>query len=86
MPVAYLEKDTVGLSGTIAGLNTSFYPAYDVEIGDSHIWSLVYFADSVDVNQFEWNQEIRFSAKAFNETAVEFTEHGWKFYDAVPID
>ena len=76
MPVAYLVKDTFEFTGVLKGPNTSNAPAFNIEIGKSNYWMLIYFADGVDTSTLERDQKITFSAKAIYENP------SWHYYDA----
>ncbi|MBE7015621.1 MAG: hypothetical protein E7417_02225 [Ruminococcaceae bacterium] len=80
MPTAYLVNDTVELIGVLKGLNKSFAPAFNIKIGKSNVWNLIYFAESVDTSTLTIGQEIKFSAKAINEN------NNWHYYDAEIIE
>lgn len=62
MPSAYLVEDRVTVEGTLKGMNKN---AYNILIGTSNVYKLVYFADSVDTSEFTFGTEVKFSAKGF---------------------
>ena len=76
MPDAYLVRERVEVEGILKGVNNSYAPAYNIQIGDSNVLKLIYFAENVDTSALEFGQKIKFSAKAINET------NGWRYYDA----
>ncbi len=78
MPTAYLVEDRVEITGILKGKNNSYKPAFNIQIGDSNYLKLVYFADSVDTDAFEYGQEITISAKSIYEG----TNNSWKYYEA----
>lgn len=78
MPTAYLVEDRVEITGILKGKNNSYKPAFNIQIGDSNYLRLIYFADSVDTDAFEYGQEITFSAKLICEGA----NNSWKYYEA----
>lgn len=80
MPVAYLVKDTVEVTGILKGVSNSYAPAFNIEIGSSNVLKLIYFAESVDTSTLEYGQKITFVAKAINEN------DNWHYYDAEIID
>ncbi len=80
MPVAYLVKDRVEITGILKGENYSFKPAYNIKIGDSDVLKLVYFADGVDESLLENGKEVKISAKAINDG------NGFKYYEAEIIN
>lgn len=80
MPEAYLVSDTVEVTGVLKGVNSSYAPAFNIKIGESNVLKLIYFAEGVDTSEFEFEQEITFSAKAINEN------DNWHYYEAVIID
>ena len=80
MPEAYLVSDTIEVTGILKGVNNSYAPAFNIQIGNSNVLKLIYFADSVDTSSFEFGQEITFSAKAISENS------NWHYYDAVLVD
>ena len=80
MPVAYLVKDTVEVEGILKGPNTSYVPAFNIEIGGSNYLKLIYFKENVDLNALEFGQKIKFSAKAINKN------DSWEYRDAEIIE
>lgn len=76
MPAAYLVKETIEVTGILKGVNNSYAPAFNIQIGESSVLKLIYFADSVDTDALEFGQEIRFSAKAINKN------DNWHYYEA----
>ena len=76
MPVAYLVKDTVEVTGILKGVNTSYAPAFNIQIGESNYLKLIYFGESVDTSTLEFGQEITFIAKAISKN------DNWHYYDA----
>lgn len=66
MPAAYLVKDRVEITGILKGVNSSFKPAFNIEIGNSNKWDLIYFADDVDTSALKFNKKITVSAKVIN--------------------
>lgn len=76
MPVAYLVKDRVEITGILKGKNYSYKPAYNIKVGNSNVLGLIYFADGVDLSSLENGKEAKFSAKAINDG------NGWKYYEA----
>lgn len=76
MPVAYLVKDRVEITGILKGKNYSYKPAYNIKVGDSNVLGLIYFADGVDVSTLENGKEARFLVKAINNG------NGLKYFDA----
>lgn len=80
MPNAYLVKDRVEVTGILKGVNQSYNPAFNIEIGGSNVLKLIYFADGVDTSAFTFNQEIKFSAKAVSEGS------SLRYYDAEIIE
>ena len=80
MPVAYLESDTIELTGLLKGVNNSYAPAFNISINDSNVYMLIYFADSVDISVLKYNQEIKFSAKVIIENNI------LRYYDAEIIE
>lgn len=80
MPEAYLVGDTIEITAILKGVNTSYAPAFNIQIGDNNVLKLVYFADDVDTSAFTFGQEITFSAKAVYENS------NWRYYDAQIIE
>ncbi len=80
MPVAYLVKDRVEITGILKGENYSYKPAYNIQIGDSNVLKLIYFADGVDVSSLEKGKEAKFLVKAINDG------NGFKYYEAEIIE
>lgn len=79
MPVAYFVKDTVELKGVLKGFNKSNSSAFNIQVGNSNEYSLIYFTDSVDTSKLKSGQEITFVARA-NMKMV------WHYYDAEIIE
>lgn len=67
MPVAYLVKDTVEVTGILKDVNNSFAPAFNIQIGESNVLKLIYFAENVDTSTLEYGQEITFVAKEISK-------------------
>ncbi len=67
MPVAYLVKYTVEVTGILKGVNNDFAPAFNIQIGSSNVLKLIYFAENVDTSTLEYGQEITFVAKEISE-------------------
>ncbi|MBR1757851.1 MAG: hypothetical protein IJ744_03880 [Lachnospiraceae bacterium] len=80
MPIAYLVQDRMEIKGVLKGVNNSYAPAYNIQIGTSNVLKLVYFADTVDTSSLAFNQEITFSARAIN------VNDSWRYYDAEIIE
>lgn len=80
MPVAYLVESTFEYEGILKGENADYSPAYNIEIGESNVCFLIYFQESVDTSELEYNQKIKFSAKAIKDSMV------WKYYEAKIIE
>ncbi len=80
MPEAYLVNDRVEVTGILKGVNNSYAPAYNIQIGESNVLKLIYFSENTEPREFEFNQEIKFSAKAINEN------DNWHYYDAEIIE
>lgn len=80
MPLAYLVEDRVEVEGVLKGANTSYVPAFNIEIGSSNVLKLIYFNENVDISSLEWNQKIKFSAKAISKN------DSWCYYDAEIIE
>ena len=80
MPEAYLVGDTIEITAVLKGVNTSYAPAFNIQIGDNNVLKLVYFSDDVDTSTFTFGQEITFSAKAI------FENNNWHYYDAQIIE
>ncbi|MBR4858980.1 MAG: hypothetical protein IKU08_07325 [Clostridia bacterium] len=80
MPVAYLVKDKIEVTGILKGANYSYKPAYNIKIGESNVLNLIYFAEAVDTSTLENGQEITFAAKAISKNNV------WHYYDAETIE
>ena len=76
MPLAYLVKDRVTVTGILMGVNNSYRPAYNIKIGTSNVLKLIYLSDKVDTSTLTYGQEITFSAKAIN------INDSWRYYDA----
>ena len=49
----YLLQDTVEVEGILKGPNTSYVPAFNIEIGGSNYLKLIYFKEDVDLNAFQ---------------------------------
>ena len=71
-----IVNDRVEVTGVLKGINTSYAPAFNIQIGDSNVYKLIYFAENVNTNAFKINQTIHFSAKAVYEN------NNWHYYDA----
>ena len=80
MPNAYLVNDRVETIGILKGINTSYAPAFNIKIGESNVYKLIYFAEDIDTSTLKFGQTIKFSAKAINEN------NNWHYYDAKIID
>ena len=80
MPTAYLVKDKVDITGILIGVNSSFAPAFNIEIGNSNKWDLIYFADDIDTSTLEFNKKITVSAKAI------YTNSSLKYHEAEIIE
>ena len=80
MPNAYLVNDRVEVVGILKGINTSYTPAFNIKIGESNVYKLIYFAENVDTSALKSGQTIKFSAKAINEN------NSWHYYDAEIIE
>lgn len=76
MPTAYLVQDRFEIKGILKGVNNSYAPAFNIQIGDSNYLKLIYFADSVDTSTLEWGQEITFIAKCVKGSL------DWEYLDA----
>lgn len=76
MPEAYLVQDRFEITGIVKGVNTSYAPAYNIQIGDSNYLKLIYFADSVDTSTLTFGQEIKFSARCIQGSL------DWGYHDA----
>lgn len=76
MPDAYFVNGTVEKTGILKGVNNSFAPAFNIQIGESNVLKLIYFADSVDTSTLEYGQEITFVAKLISKN------DNWRYYDA----
>ena len=76
MPVAYFVKDTLELTGILKGVNSSYNPAFNIQIGESNVLKLIYFAESVDTSTLKFGQKITFVAK------VKSTGSSTRYYDA----
>lgn len=80
MPDAYLVKDTIEVTGILKGVSNSYAPAFNIQIGESNVLKLIYFAENVDTSTLEYGQEITFVAKAISKN------DNWHYYDAEIID
>lgn len=80
MPTAYLVQDRFEITGILKGVNTSFAPAFNIQIGDSNVLKLIHFADSVDTSSLQFGQEIKFEAKCVSDSM------GWEYYEAEIIE
>ncbi|MBQ8502820.1 MAG: hypothetical protein IJ491_00900 [Clostridia bacterium] len=76
MPDAYFVKDTLEVTGILKGVSNSYAPAFNIQIGESNVLKLIYFAESVDTSTLEYGQEITFVAKAVSKN------DNWHYYDA----
>ena len=76
MPVAYFVKDTIEVTGILKGVSSSYAPAFNIQIGNSNVLKLIYFAEGVDTSALEYGQEITFTAKAVSKN------DNWHYYDA----
>lgn len=76
MPSAYLVKDVIEVTGILKGVNYSYNPAYNIQVGNSNVYNLIYFEDGVDTGSFKFNQKIKFEAKAVYENS------SFTYYDA----
>ena len=79
MPTAYLVQDKFEETGILKGINESFSPAYNIQIGDSNVLRLIYFSNNVDINSLEYGQKIEFIAKCVEENGIHY-------YDAEVIE
>lgn len=79
MPKAYLVQDKFEETGILKGINKSFSPAYNIEIGDSNVLRLISFSDNVDINSLEYGQKIKFIAKCVDKNGIHY-------YDAEVIE
>ena len=80
MPAAYLVQDRFEITGILKGENASYAPAFNIQIGNSNVLKLIYFADSVDTGSLEFGQEIKFEAKCVYGT------FDWEYYEAEIIE
>ena len=72
---AYLVADRYEYTGTPKSKNDDYNGAWNVEFPGNSVLQLVYFDESIDINQYI-DKEIKFTAKAV----------GWNFYDALIIE
>lgn len=80
MPQAYLVQEKFEINGVLKGVNNSYAPAFNIQIGESNYLRLIYFSDSVDTGALQFGQKIRFSAKCFSNSL------GWEYRDAEIIE
>ena len=80
MTNSYIVKDTIELKGILKGVNNSYAPAFNIQIGNSNVYRLIYFADNVDASTLTFGKEIKFSAKSVNGNGM------WSYYDAEIIE
>ena len=73
---AYVVTDRYEYTGTLTSKNTDFPGAWNVKFPNSSYQRLVYFDESIDINQYE-GKEITFSAKYYYEK---------EYHDAVIIE